>query len=126
MANTGGGVNTIRKADGGRMIKASPAQIRATVELQQKQHPVIYHWPAPDLDRLQQALRPGSRIARLFAFSIHIEHADGTMEIVDRQTPFPESAPQIFEGGRPPWSDNGPRREDGSRYAVESMKREKA
>jgi hypothetical protein len=83
-------------------------------------------WPKddPGREKLKKALKPGSRIIAMFAMSVRVLQADGSVTVIERETPF-ETHEQVFEGGRPPWSDNGPRREDGSRCVVASMKKGK-
>jgi hypothetical protein len=83
-------------------------------------------WPKddPGREKLKKALKPGSKIIQMFALSVRILHADGSVEVIERETPF-ETHEQVFEGGRPPWADNGPRREDGSRHVVASMRKGK-
>jgi predicted alpha/beta hydrolase family esterase len=57
-----------------------PAAEVKRVRMMQAEQPHIYQWNAVQLERLEKALNQGDKVVVLYAFSVVIKRADGTLE----------------------------------------------
>jgi hypothetical protein len=72
--------------------KLTPAVIVAGLRLMQQSHSPLWHWPDPELKRLEKFLKPGDELAAIYAYSVRIMRATGEVESFERQDNVVESA----------------------------------